>query len=206
MSNIVLTHEFGWRYLPAVQNMLIDTISISQYLAKARKFAKLQRDPNTPDGEPDSLELKIIGDSFELFCEFFVKFCGAADRRIAIKNYQLLDMQDNGVDAVGLDPETGQDVYLQYKCFNEHEFLTGGGRAHLDSFVAEVNILTRQKHPDPSTIKMWPRMIVITSAAGIHRYTQEEKYKGEVECISIAQLKHLTNTPSFWDGFRNAVN
>lgn len=200
-----LVHDFAWKYHPALMDMLDGTSNLDKYLRKLRKFAVSQRSPKTPDGEPDETQLKIIGDGFELFGEAFVKICGRNDPRIAIRDYKLLDITDNGVDARGLDSKTGQDVFIQYKCYNPTELLTGGGRAHLDSFVAESLMMIRDEHVDPGTLKQWPRLVVITSAAGIHEYTKEKKYRNRVECYPIDQLKNLTSLPTFWEDFKSLL-
>lgn len=196
----MLTHEFGWRHQAALQEILSGTNNLDQYLGKLRKYARSQRDSKTEEGKPDETQLRIIGDGFEFFGEAFVKMCGRLDPRIAITDYKLIDTCDNGVDARGLDSKTGQDVFIQYKCFRPTEFLTGGGRAHLDSFVAEASMILEDEDPDRK--KLYPRRVVITSAADIHSYTKETKYRGRVECYPIDALKRLTGLPTFWEDFR----
>lgn len=181
--------------------MLDKTENLDQFLRKLRKYAKDNRDPSIPSGEIDNNQLKIIGDGFEVFGEAFIKLCGKHDNRLFIKDFKRLTISDNGVDGVGVDSKTGQTIFIQFKCYRETEFLTGV-KSHLDSFVAETAMLMEDEHENPSSLKMWPRRVVITSAADIHPYTKEQKYRGRVECYPHEVLKRLTDSPTFWEDFR----
>lgn len=198
MSNITLTHDFATYHGSALSTMLKGTISIDQYLSKLRKYAKTCRDVLTPEGELDKNQLKVIGDGFEIFGEAFIKLSGSLDDRIFIKDYKLLSISDNGVDAEGICTKTDRRVFIQFKCYRETEFLTGGAIGHLDSFQAEVFQMLQDENEMP---KEWPRTIVITTAKGIHEYTKDVKYRGRVECFPIDSLKQLTNNPEFWKQF-----
>lgn len=197
-----LTHEFVAHHYTALQEMLRGTTKLTQFLSKLRKYAASQRDPNTPEDEPDKTQLKIIGDGFETFGEAFIKLCGRLDNRIYIRDFFRPDEQsDNGVDGVGFDSKTGQVVFVQFKCYKPTEFLTGAG-SHLDSFQAECLHMLMDEHKFPNGLSQWPRMLVITSAADIHPYTKEQKYRNRVECFPHDELKRLTDNYTFWDDFR----
>lgn len=200
-----LTHDFVLRHYTALVEMLHGTTKLDKFLKNLRDYARTQRDPNTPEGEPDKTQLKIIGDGFEVFGEAFIKLCGRSDNRIYIKDfYRPSEQSDNGVDGVGTDSKTGQVVFVQFKCYKPTEFLTGVG-SHLDSFQAECMHMMMDEHKFPSGIKLWPRMVVITSAADIHPYTKEQKYRDRVECFPHGDLKRLVDNGTFWDDFRGLV-
>jgi len=151
------------------------------------------------------MQLKIIGDGFEAFGEAFIKLCRRLDNRIFIRDFRRLEITDNGIDGVGFDSKTNQVVFVQFKCYKPTEFLTGVG-SHLDSFVAETAMLIEDEHQPPNQLKRWPRRVVITSAADIHPYTKEQKYRNRVECFPHDELKRLTDSYTFWDDFRALVN
>lgn len=197
-----LTHDFGWQHRAALIDMLDGTTKLEQYLKKLRKYSVAQRNPKTPKGEKDSNQLKVIGDGFELFGEGFLKLRGKLDERIYIDDFQRpSNLTDNGVDGIGRDTKTGGLVFIQFKCYRETELLTGYD-SHLDSFVAESLMLMRDMAETPEKLKIWPRLVVITSAADIHPYTKEQKYRDRVKCFNHKELQHLTDNGGFWDEFR----
>jgi hypothetical protein len=202
---IKLTHDFGWQHRPAVLDLLEGTTRLDQYLRKLRAYARENRSPDTPDDAQDPTQLKIIGDGFEYFGEAFLRLCGRLDNRIFIRDFERLAITDNGVDGVGYDSMTGQVVFIQFKCYRETEFLNGT-ESHLDSFVAETAMLLEDQHKYPRELTSWPRRVVITSAADIHPYTKEKKYRGRVECFPHTVLKRLVDNGSFWDDFRELAN
>lgn len=201
----IITHEFAAHHLTGLQKILEDTTKLDQFLRKLRKYAKENRSRHTPEDEIDKNQLKIIGDGFETFGEVFIKLCGRLDNRIFIKDFKRLAITDNGVDAVGIDSVNGRTVYIQFKCYSPIEYLTGV-ESHLDSFVAETAMLIEDTHQKPSTLDMWPRRVVITSAADIHPYTKEAKYRNRVECFPHAVLKRLVDNGTFWNDFQQLVN
>ena len=190
--------------LHPVESLLEGTTDLDGYLKKLRAYARTRRSLSTPADQPDDDQLKTIGDGFELFGEFFIRSMGAIDNRILVDNYRLLNISDNGVDAEAEDPRDGREIFIQYKCYRETEILSGH-RSHLDSFVAEVGMIMRERYPDGVLAKGWPRMLVVTSAQGMARYTQETKYRGTVECYPIKDLRELTASPAFWKQFRSCV-
>lgn len=204
-----LTHPFILnRALPEI---LEGVENIDQFLRNLRKYAKSLRLPSEIDAINAGLakrgndELKAVGDGFELFGEFFVtSMIAGHDDRLYLKNYQLLDISDNGIDAYAEDARDGRPVFIQYKCYNGHEILSGH-KSHIDSFVAECFMVSQDMCKVPMELKEWPRMLVITSALEMARYTKEEKYRNRVEVFPIASLKQLTSSPTFWEAFRAAV-
>lgn len=201
---MTITHEFAAHHYTALKQMLDGTTKLDQFLKKLRKYAAENRDPNTPDDQPDPTQLKIIGDGFETFGEAFIKLVGRHDNRVYIKDFSRLMITDNGVDGVGFDTKTGQVVFVQFKCYKPTEFLTGVG-SHLDSFVAETAMLLEDEHKYPRELDKWPRRIVITSAADIHPYTKDQKYRGRVECFPHGVLKRMVDTGTFWQDFAEMV-
>lgn len=202
---IKLTHDFVWQHQPALLRMLEGTTKLDQYLKKLRDYARTLRDPSASEGAPDKTQLKIIGDGFECFGEVFLKLRGKLDERIYIDQFHRPEnLTDNGVDGVGYDSKTGGLVFVQFKCYRETEFLTGVD-SHLDSFVAESLMLMRDLETSPQGFNHWPRLVVITSAADIHPYTKQQKYRDRVKCFNHTELHRLTNNGTFWDEFRSIV-
>ena len=201
-----LTHDFAHQHRAELIQMLERTTSLRQYLKKLRDYARSMRDPDAPDDAPDKTQLKIIGDGFEVFGEVFLKLRGKLDERIYIDKFHRPEhLTDNGVDGVGYDTKTGGLVFVQFKCYRESEFLTGVD-SHLDSFVSESLMMMRDLEPEsPSGFKHWPRLVVITSAADIHPYTKQKKYRDRVKCFNHTELHRMTDNGGFWDEFRFIV-
>ncbi len=200
---LTLHHPFAFHN--DLNIVLKGTNSLPAYLKKLRSFARTKRAETRKDGELDPAQLKCIGDGFELFGEVFLKLCGPQDNRIWVKDFRRLDISDNGVDGEGACANTGNRVFVQFKCYGPTEWLTGTG-SHLDSFVAETSMLLEDEYAKTEKPYIPPRRIVITSAAGIHRYTADEKYRGRVECFPHDALTRLVEAPTFWDAFREAAH
>lgn len=199
-----LTHDFVWQHNAALKSILAGTATLNDFLSKLRTYAASEHSLALAEGKsPEAaldIRLKIIGDGFETFGEAFIKLMGRLDPRIYITDLQPRSETDNGVDAEGFDTKTGQRVFIQFKCYRETEFLTGT-RSHLDSFVAEVLMRMWDLSEEGEQLGAKPRLIVITSAADIHRYTKEQKYRNRVECFPHKTLHNLTDNAAFWSDF-----
>jgi hypothetical protein len=203
-----LTHDFVLLHNTGLRDILTGTTTLAEFLKKLRTYAAVQQADALADGASKetalSVRLKTIGDGFESFGEAFIRLCGRHDPRIYITDLQPRSDTDNGVDAEGFDTKTGQRVFIQFKCYREDEFLTGT-RSHLDSFVAEVLMRMWDLNEEGQDLGLKPRMIVITSAADIHRYTKEQKYRNRVECFPHKTLHNLTDSSGFWADFLKII-
>ncbi len=200
---IKLEHPFAFHN--DLSFLLNGTHTLPQYLKKLRNEAKLKRLPSREDGELDPAQLKFIGDGFELFGEMFLKLLGPNDNRIWVNDFKHLSISDNGVDGEGVCTKTGNRVFIQFKCYRETEFLTGIA-SHLDSFVAETAMMLEDDFEKTNKPYVPPRRLVITSAAGIHEYTDKEKYRGRVQCFNHRELARLVDTNLFWNEFRKSAH
>lgn len=198
--SIILQHPFAAQTDLTI--LLIGTNSLEEYLKKLRAYAKSKRSTKLEKIDKCDVELKCIGDGFELFGEMFLKFQGTADNRIWVKDFKYLTVKDNGVDAEGTCSNSNRRVFIQFKCYQKHQVLTG---LELDTFVAESSMLQRVQFNNDQIPIIPARLIVITSSSGINDYTAKEKYRGEVECFSYKELIRLVEAPIFWDAFREAA-
>lgn len=183
--------------------LLLGTNSLEDFLTKLRTYAKSKRPSKLEKDEKCDAQLKCIGDGFELFGEMFLKYQGESDNRIWVKDFKYLEVTDNGVDGEGTCSNSNRRVFIQFKCYQKHEVLTG---VELDTFVAESSMLQRAQFKNDQIPIVPARLMVITSSAGIHEYTAKEKYRGEVECFSYDQLSRLVAAPIFWDAFRQSAH
>lgn len=182
--------------------------SIDTFMKQIRKFGAKKYNISTKTDQtsaPFKNYLKLVGSMFEVFGEFLIKG-HPYDDRFYISDYEYRDIIDNGVDAYAKDSRDGRNVYIQYKCYNDFEFLTGH-KSRLDSFMAEVSMLQEDledANPDQKILRA--RRLVITTAPGIHEYTKDVKYRHRVQCINRADLQQLCDkNPKFWTDFRAAV-
>ena len=212
-KKIVLTHRFLREHYREVCEILSNASSIDAYMDATRKRAQ-----EYPKQKIDELEVwegaNFIGGMFELFCEFLCKRYETYPN-LRIRNFQpgvRKTKRDNGLDGEAVDSDTGNPVFFQFKGHAEFVYENGvwkekyltAGKDRLDSAFAETHRVLRHRHPLGTSY--WPRVIVITSAKGIHWYTKKEKYDDAVECIAIEQLRHkMTNERAFWDEFRASV-
>jgi len=195
-----LKHLFQMEH-PA-KTLALGCESIDQYMDRVRDYAVTKR--LDPDEQCD-LERKIIGDGFELFGEFFVRHY-ATDNRILIRDYSLLTISDNGIDARGVDDRTGYPVFIQYKGYREYYgdkavVLTG---EHLNTFVAECYMVLREENASKEQYDN-ARMVVITTARELARYTKETKFRNLVECFPVQHLRDLTISRGFWEQFAESI-
>lgn len=182
-------------------------LTIDEYMDRVRADAKTLR---VDENIACDAEMRSIGDGFELFGEFFVRHFGPTDNRLFIKDYELLEISDNGIDARGRDARTGYPVFIQYKGYREYLFIDGVLKQNiltgeqLNTFVAETYMVLRDEGASKEEYDN-ARMVVITTANDIARYTKEEKFRNRVECYPAQVLRDLTHSPEFWKLFHKSV-
>lgn len=138
---------------------------------------------------------KYVGDGFEMFVEIFLK-TAAYDNRVGISEYEPVQSDDNGVDGVGYNI-VGEKCAIQVKFrSNTNTLLTADGD-HLANLISDALLkydIQQSKDKEP------PKHYIITTAKGLHRYTDTEFFKGKVKCYGYDDLRSfLDGNKSFWD-------
>lgn len=188
-----IKHGFSQRAHDLV-SLFDSTNKISTFMTKLEKQAIL--DPDRYDRD------KYVGDGFEFLVEILMN-SHAYDNRLGITGYTPIQVGDNGVDGVGLNLSGEKSVVqIKYRS-NSQSFLTAT-KDHLDSMFTEGMITHGVVVPSADSVK---RHYVITTATGLHHYTDNEKFKGFVTCLGFNDLKSmLDNNLSFWNLCRDIVS
>jgi hypothetical protein len=139
---------------------------------------------------------KYKGDGLEFLVEILLKV-SAYDNRIGITNYEPIQSDDNGVDGVGFNL-LGEKCVVQVKYRSQTQSVLTADKDHLSNMISDGMIKHKVVISDDN--KKCPRHYIITTAAGLHNYTDAEMYKGFVHCIGYEQLRSiLDNNFSFWN-------
>ena len=215
-----IKHGFGLR-AHDLKGLFDKTNKISTFMNKLEKQSVLNTDRYDRD--------KYVGDGFEFLVEIFLK-SHAYDCRIGITNYEPVQSDDTGVDGIGVN-QRGEKCVIQVKYrSNTQGFLTAN-KDHLSnmfssaqtkyhissidseietlknnaSLIGESKVIKRIKELESnSRVK---RHYVITTATGLHYYTDSEMYGGQVICIGYNDLRvMLDENLSFWNLCRNISN
>lgn len=139
---------------------------------------------------------KYVGDGFEFFTEIFLK-SHSFDNRVGISNYEPVQSDDNGVDGVGINL-IGEKCAVQCKYRSNNIKLLTANEDHLGNMV--VDAMMKFNITKPPDNKTCPRYYVVTTAKGLHHYTDNEFFKGYVKCFGIGELKSmLDGNIQFWN-------
>jgi hypothetical protein len=188
-----INHGFGLRSHD-LEGLFNKTNKISTFMSKLEKQSLI--DPIRYDSN------KYKGDGFEFFVEILLK-SHAYDNRLGITNYEPVQTDDNGVDGFGLNL-SGHKCVVQVKYRSDNKSVLTANQDHLSNMISDGMI----KHGvviDTDNTKV-PRHYVITTANGLHHYTDNENFKGFVHCIGYDQLRAmLDNNLSFWNLCRDIV-
>lgn len=147
--------------------------------------------------------LKYRGDGFEFLVEIFLK-SHAYDNRIGITGYEPVQSDDNGVDGFGVNL-SGMKCVVQIKYRSNNKTLLTANEDHLTNMISDGMLkygvyLTTELKESVKEGKIAPLHYVITTAEGLHHYTDNELFKGAVHCIGYNQLRAmLDNNLSFWN-------
>lgn len=184
-----LIHPFLYR-CHNIDNLLKDTHKLSTFLNKLEQQSNLFPDRYDP--------LKYKGDGFELFSEALIKL-SPTDNRIGIGNYEPITIDDTGVDGVGIGiDEKIATVQVKYRS-NTEQLLTAN-QDHLSNFVT-ASIIKYGVDPKSKT-----NMLIITTAEGLHYFTENEMFQQQVRCLGYKQLRELVdNNILFWNSFRKLI-
>lgn len=178
----------------SLMNLFKDTHLLSTFMRKLEKDALL--DPNRYD------PMKYVGDGFEFFVELFL-LLHPSDNRIGIYDYRPVQENDNGVDGVGTNIlEDKCVVQVKYRS-NTQSFLTTN-QDHLSNLITD-GMGQHGVVYDQENVKNY-RHFVITTAKGLHFYTDTEMFKSRVKCIGYNDLRNMIDSNySFWNQAKEIV-
>ena len=188
--NITLTHRFR---LTAhdLHELLEDCYKLSTFCTRLEKQAALFPDRYDPD--------KYKGDGLELFTEALIKL-SPVDNRIGVGNYRVVEGQDTGVDGSGTGAN-GKPATVQVKYRSNGQAVLTANKDHLSNFVMS-SILHEKVDPNDTM-----NMLIVTTAEGLHHFTDAEMFDKKVRCLGREQLRELVdNNQLFWDQFRQLCN
>lgn len=189
-----ITHGFGLRAHNIV-DLFDKTNKMSTFMNKLEKQSSI--DPLRYDSN------KYKGDGFEFLVEIFLK-SHAYDNRIGITNYEPVQIDDNGVDGIGFNL-VGEKCVVQVKYRSNNKSVLTANIDHLSNMISDGMIKHKVVIAEDNT--KCPRHYVITTATGLHHYTDSENFKGFVHCIGFDQLRAmLDNNLSFWNLCRSIAN
>ena len=188
-----ITHGFGLR-AHDLTALFTKTNKISTFMTKLEKQSIV--DPVRYDSN------KYKGDGFEFLVEILLK-SHAYDNRLGITNYEPVQSDDNGVDGVGFNLSAEKCV-VQVKYRSNIKTVLTANEDHLSNMISDGMIKHKVVIAEDNT--KIPRHYVITTATGLHHYTDNENFKGFVHCIGFDQLRAmLDNNLSFWNLCRDIV-
>jgi hypothetical protein len=182
-----ISHGFGLRAhdLTALFNK---TNKVSTFMGKLEKQSLIDTD------RYDSNKYK--GDGFEFLVEILLK-SHAYDNRLGITSYEPVQSDDNGVDGVGVNL-SGEKCVIQVKYRSNSKTVLTANTDHLSNMISDGMIKHKVVIAEDNT--KIPRHYVVTTATGLHHYTDNENFKGFVHCIGYEHLRALLdNNLSFWN-------
>lgn len=189
-----IKHGFGHRCHDLVA-LFDKTNKVSTFMSKLEKQSLI--DPLRYDSN------KYKGDGFEFLVEIFLK-SHAYDNRLGITNYEPVQKDDNGVDGVGFNL-SGEKCVIQVKYRSDNKSVLTANEDKLSNMISD-GMFQHGVSADTDKLKMIsekkvaPLHYVITTATGLHHYTDNENFKGYVHCIGYDQLRSmLDNNISFWN-------
>ena len=189
-----ITHGFGLRAHDLVA-LFDKTNKVSTFMNKLEKQSLI--DPLRYDSN------KYKGDGFEFLVEILLK-SHAYDNRLGITSYEPVQKDDNGVDGVGLNL-SGEKCVIQVKYRSNNKSVLTANEDKLSNMISD-GMFQHGVSADPDKLKMIsekkvaPLHYVVTTATGLHHYTDNENFKGYVHCIGYEQLRSmLDNNISFWN-------
>ena len=188
---ITLTHPFLQR-CHDIQVLLAGCNKLSTFCNRLESQSLLFPDRYDPD--------KYKGDGFELLIEALIKL-SPVDNRIGIGNYQVVTADDLGVDGFGIGIN-GKAATVQCKYRSNNTSVITANQDHLSNFVMTSIIDSRYNVDKDDT----NNMIIFTTAAGLHHFTDSEMFKNKVVCRGHEWLRTmLDNNVLFWEAFRSLI-
>jgi hypothetical protein len=189
-----ISHGFGLRCHDIIA-LFDKTNKISTFMNKLEKQSFI--DPLRYDSN------KYKGDGFEFLVEIFLK-SHAYDNRLGITNYEPIQTDDNGVDGVGVNL-TNEKCVIQVKYRSNNKSVLTATEDKLSNMISD-GMFQHGVSATPDKLKMIaekksaPLHYVITTASGLHHYTDSENFKGYVHCVGYDHLRSmLDDNLSFWN-------
>ena len=183
---IKLTHRFLLT-CHDLKKLLVDCNKLSTFCSRLEAQAKQHPDRYSPN--------KYKGDGLELFAEALIKL-SPVDARIGITGYRPIETGDVGADGVGIGMN-GKPATVQVKYRGYNASALTAVEDNLNGFVM-ASLLHEGVDPADKY-----NMLVITTAPGLHFFTDQEMFVGKVRCLGKDQLRELVdNNTQFWDAFR----
>lgn len=187
--NIELNHNFIKRSHD-LNGLLKDCYKLSTFCTRLEKQSLLYPDRYDPD--------KYKGDGFELFVEALIKL-SPVDNRIGITDYKIQEGLDTGIDGYGIGID-GKIATVQVKYRSDNTQVLTANKDHLSNFV--MSSLFEGVDKDTKT-----NLLIVTTADGLHHFTDNEMFLNRVRCIGYKQLRELVdNNINFWNKFRELLN
>jgi len=187
-----LTHNFKTKChnLKDLFNPKINTLS--KFMTKLEEQSLL--DPLRYDSD------KYKGDGFEFFIELLLNLY-SVDNRIGIYKYEPIQINDNGVDGIGLNIN-GNKCVIQIKYRSNTNDLLSSNKDNLSNLFSDGmlshNVVSSEKDI---------RHFIFTTAKGLHFYTEQEMFKNKVKCFGYNEIKQLVNNNfPFWDSCMEIIN
>jgi hypothetical protein len=174
-----------------LKGLLQDCNKLSTYCTRLEKQSVLYPDRYNTDN--------YKGDGFELFVEALIKL-SPIDNRIGISEYRVGDENnDKGIDGYGIGID-GKLATVQVKYRSNNMQVLTINKDHLSNFV--MSSLFEGVNKDTKT-----NMLIVTTADGLHHFTDNEMFLNKVRCIGYKQLRELVdNNLIFWNSFRTLLN
>lgn len=189
-----IKHGFGLRAHDLV-GLFDKTNKISTFMSKLEKQSLLDVDRYDAN--------KYKGDGFEFLVEILLK-SHAYDNRLGITDYEPVQSDDNGVDGIGVNL-SGVKCVVQVKYRSNVKTQLTANTDHLSNMISD-GMFRHGVSADPKVLEciknkeIAPLHYVITTANGLHHYTDNENFKGFVHCIGYDHLRVLLdNNLSFWN-------
>lgn len=164
--------------------------TLSRFMSKLQNQSEI--DPNRYKPK------KYVGDGFEFLVEILLK-SHAYDNRLGITDYEPVQVDDNGVDGFGINL-AGEKCVVQVKFRSDTRSRLTSNEDHLSNFVSYGMFKYNVMKPEVMPSHYVPRHYVITTAEGLHHYTDKDVFQGFVHCIGKNELRvMLDNNMSFWN-------
>jgi hypothetical protein len=192
--NIDILHGFRSRS-HNLQGLFDGVNKISTFMKRLEDQSLLNPTRYSPD--------KYKGDGFEFLIEIFLK-SHAFDNRVGITNYTPVQKDDNGVDGFGINL-SGEKCVIQIKYRSNTESVLSSNQDKLSNLISDGMIshgvmILPEKLESIKQKKSAPLHYVITTAKGLHHYTDHQNFQGSVHCIGYNELRSLLDgNMSFWN-------
>ena len=197
--DITLKHTF--RLTGPWENLLKDVDNLEKFIRRIEKYCDSDTAHLSDETQKEKRKNKFRGDAFEVFAEFLLK-SHPYDRRIGISNYFPADSsEDYGIDGYGVGTNLrNATIQIKYRGNSDRELTANND--HLTNFLgASQNHATRRVHIDDKE-----NMLIITSAKGVNRNTDNNMLHNKVRWLGREELKQFVdNNLPFWNEFYRAT-